>query len=287
MRAIIKLKTHFPHIQRQFLHGTMLVVSLSFSAAAQAQLTPQSIDGANVVYDAAIQSSWTADANLLGTLEANAIAQNGSDASLIQTIINASTGGSINDTPNYLDGSYNNYDGALGLPYSGQYVLSAADFGSGGLVDWWGANAFVNYLNATDYAGSNQWSLPSAGNIPQAGYNATNSQLGELFYNELGGVAGTSLAAVNNANYSLFSNVQNGYWSGTENASNPTNSWYFFTNYGSQGISNKTVEFYAWAVSNDNVSNYNVAAVPLPGAVWLFGSVLVSFGMSSKRNKPA
>ena len=40
--------------------------------------------------------------------------------------------------------------------------------------------------------------------------------MGHLFYNELGGVAGTSIVTLHNANYSLFSNVLPGYyWSGT------------------------------------------------------------------------
>jgi len=83
-----------------------------------------------------------------------------------------------------------------------------------------------------------------------------------LFYNELGGTA------YNNIPSGPFSNVQAYvYWSGTEYAANPYGAWYFYTSYGNQGYDNKGFQFYAWAVSPGQVN-----AVPVPGAVWLFGT---------------
>jgi len=59
----------------------------------------------------------------------------------------ADSGGVIHDTPNSYDPS-------------GTYTLSASDFVTSGTyagtMDYWGARAWVNYLAATNYGGSNQ-----------------------------------------------------------------------------------------------------------------------------------
>ncbi|CCE21935.1 hypothetical protein [Methylotuvimicrobium alcaliphilum] len=60
-----------------------------------------------------------------------------------------------------------------------------------------GAKAFVNYLNNITYGGSNQWRLPSTGNNPQTGFNQTDSELGQLFYSELGGLKSSPILDTN------------------------------------------------------------------------------------------
>ena len=101
--------------------------------------------------------------------------------------------------------------------------------------------------------------------------NITNSQLGELFYTEL---LGSFIPS------GPFNNVQSSaYLSGTERESNPNNAYLFWPS-GWQGTTNKNSQFYAWAVSPGQMS-----AVPLPGAVWLFGSALVGFlGLKRRKN---
>jgi hypothetical protein len=70
------------------------------------------------------------------------------------------------------------------------------------------------------------------------------------------------------ANIAPFASVQAyAYLSGTEYASNPIFTWHFGTYDGYQIINDKYGQLYAWAVSPGQVS-----AVPLPGAVWLFGT---------------
>jgi hypothetical protein len=214
------------------------------------------------VYDSGLNATWTQDANLLGTLEANTISQNGNDRSLITAIINAS-GGVIHDTPNYYDGSYNYYDGNYGLTYSGTYALTAADFGSGGTVDWWAGQAYVHYLDTINYGGSNQWALPTQSD-QNGSFNNTNSQFGELFYSELFGVAGGSVPS------GPFSNVQSyAYWSGTENAFYPSLACSFYTCNGLY-YNYKYTQLYTWAVSPGQLS-----AVPVPSSVWLFVTSLL------------
>lgn len=210
-------------------------------------LTPYSSAGQSLVYSSVSDITWTGDANLLGTLEAD-------NPNLIDTII--STIGSINDTPNYFDTPF----------YSGHHLLSTADFGANGLVNWFGAQAYVSYLNTINYAGSNQWALPSAGASPQRGYNQTGTQFGQLFYDELGGTAYNNIP--NTAN---FTNEQAyAYWPGTEYAFNSGVAWLFLTYGGYQDYDFKDIQLYAWAVSPGQVS-----AVPVPGAVWLFGTGLL------------
>lgn len=117
--------------------------------------------------------------------------------------------------------------------------------------------------------GYSDWRLPTT--IPAlAGYNQTGSEMGELFYNELGGVSGSSIGATHNANYNLFTNESSVYWSGSEYASNPDGAWYFVTGDGYQDTFSKGVQLYAWAVRPGDVS-----AVPVPAAFWLFGSCLM------------
>lgn len=140
---------------------------------------------------------------------------------------------------------------------------------SDGRMSWWGGLAFTNYLNSINYAGSNLWALPTASADSGAGhsYNATGGQFGQLFYSVLGGVRGHKIP--NTAN---FTNEQiAGYWLATEDVLRcPFCARDFLTYDGSQNRNVKNYQHYAWAVSPGQV-----AAVPVPGAVWLMGSALI------------
>jgi len=71
------------------------------------------------------------------------------------------------------------------------------------------------------------------------------------------------------ANVGLVNNLQvYGYWSGAEDT--PGGGWLFLTGVGFQRSLVKVMQFNAWAVHPGDVS-----AVPVPGAVWLFGSALL------------
>jgi hypothetical protein len=88
------------------------------------------------------------------------------------------------------------------------------------------------------------------------GYNCTGSEMGNLFYNVLGGSALSSITDVHNANYDLFSNVQaDGYWTATEWALLESNAWMFVMGSGSQHpFNDKDVLYFAWAVHDGDVS---------------------------------
>jgi len=235
---------------RKILIATGLLLSIG---TAQASLTAGISGGKSVVYDNVTNITWTEDANLLGTLEAS-LGYN--------TVVNAIIAASpiVHNT--------------LGI-----HNLSASDFDSFtlGRTSWFGAQAFTTYLNNINYAGSNQWFLPNTGPNPQFDFNQTGTQLGELFYNELGGIAGKNIP-----NTSSFSNEKaSGYWFSTEYTPNSNFAWLFDTFSGFVDIRNKAPSsyYYAWAISPGNV-----AAVPVPAALWLFGSAMLGL-MGINRQK--
>ncbi len=222
------------------------VLGLIASAGAHASLIAR-VGG--MVYDDVNNITWAADANLFATQAAG-------NSNLVSEII-AANGGVIHDIPNGYDTVTN----------SGIYVLSTSDFNvSNGQMTWWGAQAWANKLIL---GGVNGWSLPNivdATNSVNLGFNMTSSPMGDLFYSQLGGVADTSINTTHNVNYNLFVNVQDYvYWSSSEYAPIPHNAWYLNTVNGYQGLYNKDLPLYAWAVHVGDV-----ASVSLPSAVWLF-----------------
>jgi len=116
------------------------------------------------------------------------------------------------------------------------------------------------------------------------GYSCTGSEMGHLFYSELGGWAGYTITAYHSSNYYLFSNLRTDkfYWSSTVMASDPTREWSFgfATGYQYPYWPSNTTTFYALAVHDGDV-----AAVPVPAAIWLFGSGLAGlFGFTRRRS---
>ncbi len=251
------------------------------SAVSNANASLTTVDNGLGVYDSALNVTWTSNGNLLQTLES----QQGT-LNVINAIIAASP--SITDTPNAYDNNG-----------SGSYKVTASNFGANGTADWFGAQAFINYLNFIDYGNSNQWALPSSGTNPQANYNQTTSQLGELYYSELGalaydpnnplsqtfGILGHGYGSMYQpGNPGPFTNVQAQiYWSGTELATNLTYAWYFNTQTGYQFAINKPLaDYYVWAISPGQIQAS--APVPLPASIWLFGcGIMGLLGLNRKR----
>lgn len=131
---------------------------------------------------------------------------------------------------------------------------------------WPNANSWAAGLNL---GGESGWRLPT---IPgtTSGYTY-EGEMGHLFYNELGGVAGQSIATTHNANYVLFMNLQPWvYWSGTEYAPNTSWAWTFYFGSGYQGWNDKgNGSVYALAVHTGNIR------VPEPTTILLLGLGLV------------
>ncbi len=134
-----------------------------------------------------------------------------------------------------------------------------------------------------DFSWTGDWRLPDAhnqdGTGPDFGYNVTGSEMGHLFYDELGLSAGATTTA--QLNESEFNNlIASWYWSGTEYADSPGYAWYFRLSNGFQGYNFKINLGYGLAVRSGQVS-----AVPVPGAILLLGSGLLGLvGLRRKQN---
>jgi len=171
-----------------------------------------------------------------------------------------------------------------------------ADANAAGItMNWADANSWVTGLTVDGVSG---WRLPdtlqpdescSSQTYASNGYNCSGSELGNMFYNVLGGTAYTDLTASHNANYDLFSNIEygfengaptGGFWSSTDYQPVYTSAWAFFIYSGYQQAYDKSADSYAWAVKSGDVS-----AVPVPAALWLFGSGIISLVGFARRKK--
>lgn len=170
-----------------------------------------------------------------------------------------------------------------------QYANSGGTEGDAdGLMTWASANNWAANLNIAGVIG---WRLPNtvqpdAGCSIQSvgisyGYYCSDSEMGNLFYNVFGGNAGSSTTTTDNANYDLFSNIQsNSYWSSTDATWYDVYAWFFEMNNGDQNFTYNYYGSSGWAVKSGDVS-----AVPVPAAVWLFGSGLIGLICLAKRKK--
>lgn len=191
------------------------------------------------------------------------------------------------------------YDTDLNVTWLADANLAASNtFGVSGInangsMVWNTAQGWISAMNAANYLGYSDWRLPStlqpdsscssqSGGMSY-GYNCTGSDIGHLFYNELGGTAGVAISTSHNTNYSLFQNIQDsGYWSGTELASSASlYAWVEGFARGYEGDSLKLFSDYYGLV----VRTGDVSAVPVPAAVWLLSSGLIGLVSAACKRK--
>lgn len=159
----------------------------------------------------------------------------------------------------------------------------AADLGNK-LTYYW-LSGYENFTWTED-----DWRLPDVGQNPQRNLGITTSEMGHLYYDELGldgidaNVPGhyptPDYTTSADLNASVFYNlIAGGYY--TQNTGDLPNSvWYFEMNTGWQGVSADYNRIYGLAVRG------GVISTPVPGAVWLLGSgVLCLTGMSRRQNR--
>jgi len=226
---------------------TLLVLILSvlcigLLTAGRANAALIATDGGLTVYSAATNLSWLANANLAMT-----------------HTFGLATGVDL---------------GTVGVPNPVGPSVIYAD----GSMTWGGAIQWIAAMNVANYLGYSDWRLPTSDTC--AGYNCTGSEMGNLFYNELGGVAGVSILTTHNADLALFNNVQSGfYWLGSEYAPDTSQAWRFDTNNGYQFVVSKGTVLTALAVRPGQV-----AAVPEPSTTLLFGvGLLAMIGVVRRR----
>ena len=150
-----------------------------------------------------------------------------------------------------------------------------------GRFSWGSANSWAAGL---DVAGVTGWRLgvtlssdPGCDNNSAGyatGYNCTGSEMGNLFYNVLGNTAGT-------LSYTgPFINIQPWYWTATEPDSPDGSASIFGMGTGFQWGADKDDHLSSWAVHDGDVN-----AVPIPAALWLFGSGIIGLIGIAKRKK--
>lgn len=150
------------------------------------------------------------------------------------------------------------------------------------------------WANNLDYLGFDDWRLASmsvATGLPTGTTTSVvncstatelacrDNELGYMFYHNLGGNILDTLTGDHVLDGVTLTNIQSYYWSGTEFDSNFTWAFFFFS--GDQG-SVDHFSMHGWAVRSGDVG-----AVPVPAAIWLFGSGLLGLIGLARRRKAA
>jgi hypothetical protein len=126
-------------------------------------------------------------------------------------------------------------------------------------MNWDEANLWVTDLVYMDYT---DWRLPYS-DISCTGSGCIDSEMGHLFYTE----------EITSAAPGQFIDIRPSiYWSAAENTDNNSQAWRFSLKYGTQGISDKTQNRYAWAV-RDGDSTLPVVPEPISSALFITGGV--------------
>ncbi len=207
------------------------------------------------------------------------------------------------------------YDTVLGITWlADANYAQTSGYDVDGLLNWAAATAWATSLNPYS-SGIMGWRLPETNPVDGStydyefkfdgtsdrGYNisapgttdagSTGSELAHMFYNTLGnktyydtsGSGPQTGWGLTNEGPFDDSIVSGTYWSGTEYAPRTNLAWYFNTYYVYQLDDYKTDSRYAWAVHSGDVG---VSVVPIPAAVWLFGSGLMGLlGVSKWRRR--
>jgi hypothetical protein len=162
------------------------------------------------------------------------------------------------------------------------------DYTNGKYTDWgtqslWaaGLDSALSLNLSTGYTVTwtdSQWRLPATW-VAATGYNITTSELGHLYYDELGNSADT--ISPFNPDFGIFDSLSSqNYWANA--GSSGDTAYYFHMGAGSQSEHWKVSQIAGGlAVRAGDVST----VVPVPAALWLFGSGLIGLAAMARRKK--
>lgn len=168
-------------------------------------------------------------------------------------------------------------------------LAQTSSYDADGRMTWAKANTWATSL---EVAGITGWRLPHtisdddncsiSGIHGDSGYNCTGSEMPNLFYNVLGNTSGTL------SNTDPFSNIKTTiYWSSLYTYE-PSRAWVTDMGSGTTYATNKMIhEGFAWAVQTGDIGPNSVSPVPVPAAIWLFGSGLMGLIGFSRRKRQA
>jgi len=241
------------------MRGILGLIAILAGSAAQAALlgrAPLTTGGSDyqAYYDDVLDITWHANANL------------------------ARSTYSSGTTP-----GFGTSFGVAGIRFGGQMTATTA-------------TAWIGAINAAQYLGRSDWRLPTVsepGSDCNFAYSGTNcgynvnvatGEMAHLFYTTLGNTAAVGGAgnpqpcSENVPNLCLGNSgpllnlAPNVYWYAP--AENPLGVWAFGFQSGNQNLYGVTGYRYAWPVLNGDP----LAIVPLPAAIWLYGSALAVMG---------
>lgn len=152
-------------------------------------------------------------------------------------------------------------------------------YSTNGLMIWTEAKTWADTLV---YAGFDDWRLPTSlnsdGSGPCSSYNCVGSEMGHLYYTELGNPAGGP--PVNTGPFIGIEQIS-GYWSGTDYAADKSRAWTFNYRYGTQGSASKSwCCNYAWAVRD-----ITVVPEPVSSILFVTGGTLLAGRRYLRRKK--
>ncbi len=152
------------------------------------------------------------------------------------------------------------YDTDLNITWlkDANYAMTSG-YDADGLMTWDAAMAWAQNLV---YGGYDDWRLPvtlepdptCSWPLTSSGFNCRGSEIGHLYYTELGNMGGTGSPPPDTGPFSNVDIIYLSYWSSTLWATDPNFAWNFYFGYGEQKANDKHSNYYyAWAVRDGDV----------------------------------